>query len=236
MISAQSFARLANAKACRYVKSPTRPRFRWRRSKPSNATTSRVFPAGFSAARLCGLYAAEVGLDPETTIQEFIAQFPHDSITAGHSTSEQVEDFEALQSDRRMASNVLWILAVSIPLAGAVIYFSMANRRAASAIVAQSPPASATVDSKAEAPAEPPPAAAQTPSEVVAPVPPAIADADAGVEGESASRERTGRSDIRDRSGSDTACRCSIAGGCNVWRHADDRPLCAASGLGIRDG
>ena len=39
-------------------------------------------PGATSAARSCA-YAMEVGLDPETTIQEFIAQFPHDSVPPG---------------------------------------------------------------------------------------------------------------------------------------------------------
>jgi cytoskeleton protein RodZ len=87
-------------------------------------------PGGIFSRAFVRSYAVEVGLDPETTIQEFIAQFPHDSVTAGHPTSSQVEDFESLENDRRMATTVLSILAISILLAGAVIYFSMINRRA----------------------------------------------------------------------------------------------------------
>jgi cytoskeleton protein RodZ len=87
-------------------------------------------PGGIFSRAFVRSYAAEVGLDPETTIQEFVAQFPHDSVTAGHPTSAQVEDFETVENDRRMATTVLSILAISIPLAGAVVYFSMINRRA----------------------------------------------------------------------------------------------------------
>ncbi len=86
-------------------------------------------PGGIFSRAFVRSYAMEVGLDPETTIQEFIAQFPNDSVTAGHPTSSHVEDFESLANDRRMATTVLSILAISIPLAGAVIYFSMINRR-----------------------------------------------------------------------------------------------------------
>src|SRR5215831_850441 len=68
-------------------------------------------PGGIFSRAFVRSYATEVGLDPEATIQEFVAQFPHDSVTAGHPTSEQIEDYEALESDRRMASTVLWILA-----------------------------------------------------------------------------------------------------------------------------
>src|SRR4051794_626644 len=87
-------------------------------------------PGGIFSRAFVRSYAAEVGLDPETTIQEFIAQFPHDSVTAGHPTSKPIEDFEEVESDRKMARTVLWILLISVPLAGAVLYFSMTNWRA----------------------------------------------------------------------------------------------------------
>src|SRR5262252_3036511 len=68
-------------------------------------------PGGIFSRAFVRSYAVEVGLEPEATIQDFIAQFPHDSVTAGHPTSEQIEDNEALESDRRMASTFLRLLA-----------------------------------------------------------------------------------------------------------------------------
>ena len=49
-------------------------------------------PGGIFSRAFVRSYAIEVGLDPDATIQEFIAQFPHDSVTAGHPTTEHVED------------------------------------------------------------------------------------------------------------------------------------------------
>src|SRR5438067_10644777 len=43
-------------------------------------------PGGIFSRAFVRSYAIEVGLDPDTTIQEFVAQFPHDSVTAGHDT------------------------------------------------------------------------------------------------------------------------------------------------------
>ena len=60
-------------------------------------------PGGIFGRAFVRSYAVEVGLDPEATIQQFIAQFPHDSVTVGHPTSTQTEDNEAVESDRRMA-------------------------------------------------------------------------------------------------------------------------------------
>ena len=75
-------------------------------------------PGGIFSRAFVRSYALEVGLDPEATIQEFIAQFPHDSVTIGHPTSTQVEDSEALESERRVAGTSLWLLAISIPGGG----------------------------------------------------------------------------------------------------------------------
>ncbi|HWW88020.1 MAG TPA: helix-turn-helix transcriptional regulator [Vicinamibacterales bacterium] len=80
-------------------------------------------PGGIFGRAFVRSYATEVGLDPETTIQEFMAQFPHDSVTVGHPTTSQIEDNEALESDRRMASTFLKLIAISVPLAGLMLYY-----------------------------------------------------------------------------------------------------------------
>src|SRR5713226_1742901 len=87
-------------------------------------------PGGIFSRAFVRSYAIEVGLDPEATIQEFVAQFPNDSVTAGHSTTGHVENHEAVESDRRLAGTFLWLLVVSIPIAGAVLYFATAGRTA----------------------------------------------------------------------------------------------------------
>src|SRR5436309_1479788 len=48
-------------------------------------------PGGIFGRAFVRSYAVEVGLDPERAIQEFIAQFPHDSVVAGHPTAERVD-------------------------------------------------------------------------------------------------------------------------------------------------
>src|SRR5476651_2466041 len=58
-------------------------------------------PGGIFGRAFVRSYAVEVGLDPEETIQDFIAQFPNDSVTVGHPTTQQIEDNESLESDRR---------------------------------------------------------------------------------------------------------------------------------------
>src|SRR6266702_706801 len=85
-------------------------------------------PGGIFSRAFVRSYAVEIGLDPEETIQEFIAQFPHDSVTVGHPTSAQIEDNEAVESDRRTASTFLRLILISVPIAALVIYLSASGR------------------------------------------------------------------------------------------------------------
>src|SRR5712671_3000256 len=122
-------------------------------------------PGGIFSRGVVRSYAIEVGLDPETTIEEFMGQFPHDSVTAGHPTTTQVEDHEAVESNRRMASTFLRLILISIPIAVFVIYFAIHGRRQNAA-----EPAATPVGASQQAPAAPAPA--ETPaSEAAQPAP-----------------------------------------------------------------
>src|SRR6202163_1631874 len=90
-------------------------------------------PGGIFTRAFVRSYAIEVGLEPEETVRDFIAQFPHDSVTAGHPTSAQIGDSDALESDRRTASAFLRLIVFSLPIAGGVLYFSTAGRLAPNA-------------------------------------------------------------------------------------------------------
>src|SRR5882762_7795574 len=85
-------------------------------------------PGGIFSRAFVRSYAIEVGLDPETTIQEFIAQFPNDSVTAGHPTSDRGEDHEAVESDQKTAGTFLWLAVISVPIAAALLYFTASGR------------------------------------------------------------------------------------------------------------
>ena len=87
-------------------------------------------PGGIFGRGFVRSYASEVGLDPEATIQDFIAQFPNDSVIAGHPTSARLDDDVAVESDRRTAGTFLWLLLIAVPIAGGLLYFSTLSRRA----------------------------------------------------------------------------------------------------------
>src|ERR1044072_6272743 len=72
-------------------------------------------PGGIFSRAFVRSYAIEVGLDPAETIQEFIAQFPNETVTAGHPVAAQAEDNEALESHRRMASAFVRLILISLP-------------------------------------------------------------------------------------------------------------------------
>lgn len=118
-------------------------------------------PGGIFSRAFVRSYASEVGLDPEATIQDFIAQFPQDTVTAGHPTSDQVFDNETFESDRRISTTFLGLLVICVPLAGAVVYFSTAGRRASSpaAVTAVTPPPAPAPSVSSSAPPETPVAA-----------------------------------------------------------------------------
>jgi cytoskeleton protein RodZ len=86
-------------------------------------------PGGIFGRAFVRSYAAEVGLDPEATLRDFMITFPNDSVTAGHPTSERNDDFELLESDRRRAGTYLSLVVISIPIAGAMLWVG-AGRRA----------------------------------------------------------------------------------------------------------
>lgn len=87
-------------------------------------------PGGIFGRAFVRSYAVEVGLDPDETIEEFLAQFPRDaSVSAGHPRSEQVEDGEALEADRRMATTFMRLIGISAVLVGFLLYFASGLRR-----------------------------------------------------------------------------------------------------------
>ena len=87
-------------------------------------------PGGIFSRAFVRAYAIEVGLSPDETIQEFIARFPHASVTAGHPISRHVEDNGAMWSNRRTASKVLRLVAMSLPVAALVAFLATAGWRA----------------------------------------------------------------------------------------------------------
>src|SRR5215467_13705840 len=112
-------------------------------------------PGGIFSRGVVRSYALEVGLEPESTIEEFMGQFPQDSVTAGHPTTTQIEDHEAVESDRRMATAFLRLVLISVPLAAFVIYFATHGRRTVAPPVPPTAGPAAPVEPAASTPTAP---------------------------------------------------------------------------------
>jgi cytoskeleton protein RodZ len=79
-------------------------------------------PGGIFTRSFIRAYAQEVGLDPDSTIQDFIAELPPEAATAT-AHSKGIEDSEKLESDRKAVATALRLALVSLPIIGLVIYY-----------------------------------------------------------------------------------------------------------------
>lgn len=87
-------------------------------------------PGGIFTRAFVRAYAEEVGLDPDRTIQDFIAELPPEAVTvtARHAG---IEDGEKLESDRRAVATALLLALISLPIIALVIYYGTRTSRAA---------------------------------------------------------------------------------------------------------
>ena len=96
-------------------------------------------PGGIFSRAFVRSYAIEVGLDPESTIEEFVAQIPTETSVISRPTPKMIEDHVAVESDQRMASTFLRLILISVPVAAIVVYFAMFGRHAEAPAVAKAP-------------------------------------------------------------------------------------------------
>jgi cytoskeleton protein RodZ len=85
-------------------------------------------PGGIFSRAFVRSYAVEVGLDPDDTVREFLDRFqgePAPSSAVAVPVPEEESNFE---SQQRMASVLLKLVLVSVPLAGVILYFTTRNR------------------------------------------------------------------------------------------------------------
>ena len=79
-------------------------------------------PGGIFSRAFVRSYAAEVGVDPEQTVRDFLAQFPHDSVTAG-SPHVIVDDGSA--DTRRLNPRAVMIVGTIVLVAAAILFWSL---------------------------------------------------------------------------------------------------------------
>lgn len=74
-------------------------------------------PGGIFSRAFVRSYAIEVGLDPEETVRDFLAQFPHETLIAGSPHAVELQD--ASGTSRR--GRFVWIIAALLVLGGIAI-------------------------------------------------------------------------------------------------------------------
>jgi len=115
-------------------------------------------PGGIFTRAFIRAYAEEVGLDPDRTIQDFIAELPPEAATAtAHAAS--VEDGEKLESDRKAVATALRLALISLPIIGLIIYY---GTHRAPGLATRSVPSPADAHSAAMEGAGTPPPATET--------------------------------------------------------------------------
>jgi cytoskeleton protein RodZ len=87
-------------------------------------------PGGIFTRAFVRAYAQEVGLDPDRTIQDFIAELPPESVTAT-ARHAGFEDGEKLDSDRRAVTTAFRLAVISLPIIALVMYYGSKTSRAA---------------------------------------------------------------------------------------------------------
>ncbi len=147
-------------------------------------------PGGIFSRAFVRSYAIEVGLDPDETVREFLERFQGESQPAATPAVPVPEEESNFESQQRMAGVVLKLVLISLPLAGAILYFTLRPRPEPP----QAEPAPAVQDRAPEPPAvvnpvptAPPPAgtspvpapATSTPDRRAVPAAPAAARDDA---------------------------------------------------------
>ena len=120
-------------------------------------------PGGIFTRAFIRAYAQEVGLDPDRTIQDFIAELPPEAATAtAHPAG--VEDGEKLESDRKAVATALRLALVSLPIIGLVIYYGTHQ-------APEAPGQFAPAAAPHTAPAETPSTTTEPPVEALPPLP-----------------------------------------------------------------
>jgi cytoskeleton protein RodZ len=121
-------------------------------------------PGGIFSRAFVRSYAIEVGLDPDETIQRFVAEFPETAVSPAQAAAEQQEEEEVHESNQQTATTFVRLIGISVVLVAGLVYFGTGRRN-----VADTPAPSVPVRGPTAAPPEPaenPPAGVAAPRTV----------------------------------------------------------------------
>ena len=80
-------------------------------------------PGGIFSRGIVRSYAFEIGLDPEQTVRDFLANFPEDSVTVGspHVRRDDLDD----RPPRRGGATVVVVFVIVCAVLGVIAYFAL---------------------------------------------------------------------------------------------------------------
>lgn len=85
-------------------------------------------PGGIFSRAFVRSYAIEVGLDPDETVREFLERFHSESSPVATPAVPVPDEESSFESQQRMAGVVLKLVCISVPIAGAILYFTLRQR------------------------------------------------------------------------------------------------------------
>ena len=80
-------------------------------------------PGGIYTRAFARSYAAEVGLDPEQTMRDFMAQVPPEGIAERTEHDNRSHEHDVYRSQQRMPRTVLTLVLVGVPMAALLLFF-----------------------------------------------------------------------------------------------------------------
>jgi cytoskeletal protein RodZ len=85
-----------------------------------------LLPGGIFSRAFVRAYASEIGMDPEQTVREFIARFPHDSVTIG--SPHVPPDLDVAGEGRRRMLGLVATVIVLVVLVAAGLLLVLSRR------------------------------------------------------------------------------------------------------------
>lgn len=85
-------------------------------------------PGGIFSRAFVRSYAIEVGLDPDETVKEVLDRFHGEPAPSSTVPVPVPEEESAFESQQRMASVVLKLLLIAIPIGGVILYLTLRSR------------------------------------------------------------------------------------------------------------
>ena len=87
----------------------------------------RRLPGGIFTRAVVRAYAAEVGLEGEETVRQFLEHFSMEGVADGSPYVKDSREEEAFESQRQVMGTAVRLIAVSLPIAAIIVYLTLGS-------------------------------------------------------------------------------------------------------------